>query len=159
MPVPGIRARRRVVVAMWVVLWVGFVGALVAGRAAGGRAEGARVLASAALLAVGLALAVGYARAARVRGGLVPPMVQASADPRPVAVPDRVPSASVRACMRCGSRDLALPGIRDGAWVGGAELQFMVCRNCNTRAPPLEFERGEDYVAFVRELHADAATR
>ena len=150
-PVPGPSARRRTTTIGW---WL-FVGTL-----------GAGVLAAAALGVAGvgwLALAIVSAAATwlvlRIRPGVEgrAGYMVVREDTTPVEVPEGRLLEPVQACMRCGSLDLATPAIRDGVWPGGGELQFLVCRRCNTRAPPLTFDRAEDYAAFVRELHEPAA--
>lgn len=151
LPVPGPRARRVVTGVGWALvalLVLGFVPvAVVTGTFTASGAWTGFITAAAVALVVWVAVI----RPAR-KVGLVSPVVQVTDRvARPVPVPENV-AGPVRACMRCGSRDLALPGLRDGVFLGGGELQFLVCRNCHSRAPPLEFERGEDYVAFLKEL-------
>ena len=156
-PVPGRRTRWGIALAAWLVvvlvvltptrdLWLL---PLTMGRAIG---------IGAAAVAVVLVVFLFVIRPARRRGGLVPPTMQVATSWRPVGVPELAPPPPIQACMRCGSLDLATPGLRDGVWLGGGELQFLVCRNCNSRSPPLTFDRAEDYVAFVRELHEPAGS-
>lgn len=156
LPVPGPTARAWITRVAWVLVGLFVLGffplAVVTGNARGIGFWGAAVT----VVAIVAVLWAGVVRPGRREGaarrGLASPTMQvAEKVERPVQVPDDV-EGPVAACMRCGSRDLAMPGMRDGVWLGGGELQFMVCRNCNSRAPPLEFERGEDYVRFLREL-------
>lgn len=47
----------------------------------------------------------------------------------------------LRACQRCGSADLRMPGVRDGALVGtGQELDKWTCARCGLTAVPLLFD-------------------
>lgn len=47
----------------------------------------------------------------------------------------------MRACQRCGSGDLRIPGLRDGAMVGeGQELAKWVCLSCGLMAVPMLFD-------------------
>ena len=53
----------------------------------------------------------------------------------------RIVRGEVRACQRCGSGDLRIPGLRDGAMVGeGQELAKWVCLSCGLMAVPLLFD-------------------
>jgi hypothetical protein len=56
----------------------------------------------------------------------------------------------IQACPRCESRDLGLPTASDGVWLGGGELQFYVCRACQYRGMPVEFDNEAEYATFVR---------
>lgn len=47
----------------------------------------------------------------------------------------------LRGCIRCGSDDLRMPGVRDGALVGtGDELGRWACNRCGLSAVPLLFD-------------------
>lgn len=64
-----------------------------------------------------------------------------------------------RACMRCGSGDVRMPGIRDGVAAGfGVELNSWVCRTCGHKAMALEFDTLGDYEAF-RDSRRDVRER
>jgi hypothetical protein len=59
------------------------------------------------------------------------------------------------ACPDCGYLGVRAPGIRDGLWPGGGETGGrFVCPRCHYQGIPVEFGSGEEYVAFVRALHA-----
>lgn len=56
------------------------------------------------------------------------------------------------ACQRCGSDDLRMPGIRDGAVVGyGQEMASFTCRRCELTAVPLLFDSEAARKAFEAE--------
>ncbi|MEK6974738.1 MAG: hypothetical protein AABY18_00185 [Candidatus Thermoplasmatota archaeon] len=56
------------------------------------------------------------------------------------------------ACPRCGSDDLRMPGIRDGAVVGyGQEMASYTCRRCELTAVPLIFDQESGRKAFEAE--------
>ncbi len=47
----------------------------------------------------------------------------------------------IRACIRCGSDDLRMPGVRDGVIVGyGGELERSTCNRCGLTAVALLFD-------------------
>lgn len=152
LPVPGPRARRWITAGCWVLVALLFFGFLPLAVWTGGLTRSGFWTMVVVVAAVALVVWAAVVRPARKMGLASPALQVAERVERPVPVPGVV-VGPVTACMRCGSRDLATPGMRDGVWLGGGELQFLVCRNCNSRAPPLEFERGEDYVAFVKELN------
>lgn len=57
----------------------------------------------------------------------------------------------VRACPRCGSDDLRIPGLRDGAMVGeGQELAKWACNACGLMAVPILFDEASRK-AFAEE--------
>lgn len=56
--------------------------------------------------------------------------------------------------MRCGSLDLALPGIRDGVFPEGGELMASVCRRCGFQGAPLLFSDRDGYEQFRVEREA-----
>ena len=56
----------------------------------------------------------------------------------------------VRACMRCGSDDLGMAGLRDGVMVGEAQdLAKWACKACGLAAVPLLFDDEASRVAFA----------
>ncbi len=58
----------------------------------------------------------------------------------------------IRACQRCGSGDLRMPGVRDGALVGtGQELDKWTCARCGLTAVPLLFDSEAGRVGFEKE--------
>ncbi len=61
----------------------------------------------------------------------------------------------IRACIRCGSRDLRIPGLADGVVPETDNLGAWVCRACGWQDIPVEFEAKADYEAFLQAL-ADA---
>lgn len=44
-----------------------------------------------------------------------------------------------RACLRCGSLDLAMPGAGDGVTFEGGQLLVSACRACGMTGPPVVF--------------------
>lgn len=55
----------------------------------------------------------------------------------------------IRACLRCGSRDLRGAGIRDGAVPGvTAAWGQATCKECGRTGPPLEFDDEGAWKAF-----------
>lgn len=47
----------------------------------------------------------------------------------------------IRACQRCGSDDLRMGGLRDGAMIGeGQEMAKWACNRCGLMAVPLLFD-------------------
>lgn len=62
----------------------------------------------------------------------------------------------LRACIRCGSHELRMPGIRDGVIVGeGQELSRWTCRACGLTAVPLLFDSEEARAAYAEERAKD----
>lgn len=59
---------------------------------------------------------------------------------------------ATRACIRCGSTDLDMPGLADGVVPETDNLNEFVCAACGLRAIPLEFDREEDLRAFQRSV-------
>ena len=58
----------------------------------------------------------------------------------------------VRACIRCGSADLRMPGIRDGVAVGyGGELERWACNRCGLTAGPILFDSEAARAAYEAE--------
>lgn len=87
-------------------------------------------------------------------------------EPRVRPVPPVSPAGSddlsgvpepVKACPDCGFLGIRPPGIQDGVWPGGGELIFQVCPRCDYRGLPVEFQRREEYGAFLRDLAGDDA--
>jgi hypothetical protein len=63
----------------------------------------------------------------------------------------------VSACPRCGYLGVRAPGVRDGLWPGGGETGArFVCPRCQYQGIPIEFDNGDDYAQWVRELHGEA---
>jgi hypothetical protein len=61
----------------------------------------------------------------------------------------------VRACLRCGSADLRVPGIRDGVLVGtGQDFGQWSCNRCGFTGTPLLFDDEEARVAYETEQAA-----
>ncbi len=54
-----------------------------------------------------------------------------------------------QACPRCASTDLEVPKFKDGMVPEIDNLAEWVCRRCDLRAVPLEFEEEEDLRAFA----------
>jgi hypothetical protein len=151
------------------LLAVGFAG-LVAGGALLASAGVSSPLAATGLLVIpGLLFAAGLgqllqARRRRTPGplgrprvdhrpaataGQAPYAIPAARGPAPVPVPvGRIPTGPVAACLRCGSLD-----IRPAPLGADALFNAWMCPRCGFRGQPLEFDRGVDYVQFVRELH------
>lgn len=62
----------------------------------------------------------------------------------------------IRACPRCGSDDLRMPGIRDGVIVGeGQELARWACERCDLTAVPILFDDQASRKAFEAERAKD----
>jgi hypothetical protein len=57
----------------------------------------------------------------------------------------------IRACLRCGSRNLDIADMRDGI-TPGIDWSTMVCRDCNWQGIPLEFETDRAYQQFLQGL-------
>jgi hypothetical protein len=58
----------------------------------------------------------------------------------------------IEACQRCGSWELRLPGVADGAIVGeGQDMARRACLRCDLVAVPIEFESDEGRRAFEAE--------
>lgn len=63
------------------------------------------------------------------------------------------------ACASCGFLGVRPPGVQDGGLPQNALMTERLCPRCGHRGPPVEFEAREDYVAFVRALHATPSRR
>lgn len=95
--------------------------------------------------------AIPMLRVARRRGEKRPPLP-------PVPVPPEAAElveGPVWACMRCGSTEVGLGGIRDGSIPGAGDQFAYVCRRCRHRGPPLEFESVTAYRQFVKGLRGE----
>ncbi len=57
----------------------------------------------------------------------------------------------IRACLRCGSKNLDIADMRDGI-TPGIDWSTMVCRECNWQGIPLEFETEGAYQNFLKGL-------
>ena len=58
----------------------------------------------------------------------------------------------LRACQRCGSSHLRMPGVRDGALVGtGQELSKWTCERCGLTEVPLLFDDEAARLAYEAE--------
>jgi hypothetical protein len=57
----------------------------------------------------------------------------------------------MRACLRCGSKNLDIADMRDGI-TPGIDWSTMVCRDCNWQGIPLEFETENAYQNFLKGL-------
>lgn len=60
----------------------------------------------------------------------------------------------IQACHHCGSTSLQVPKFKDGIVPETDNLNDWVCDECGRRGIPLEFERKDDYQAFVDELRS-----
>lgn len=60
----------------------------------------------------------------------------------------------IKACPKCGSTQLDMPGFQDGVVPEIDVFNDYVCQRCGLRAVPLEFDRESDYTAFVEGLEA-----
>lgn len=58
------------------------------------------------------------------------------------------------ACLRCGSLDLAVPGIRDGIFPEGGELLSSACRTCGYQGAPVVFADRDAWLQFREERQA-----
>lgn len=58
----------------------------------------------------------------------------------------------LRACPRCGSTDLSIPGVGDGVVPETDNLAEWVCQECDLKAVPLEFADKHDLRAFRETL-------
>ncbi len=59
---------------------------------------------------------------------------------------------SIKACPRCGSKDLRMPGFADGIVPETDNLNEYVCGKCDLRANPIVFDAKADYEAFLEGL-------
>lgn len=57
----------------------------------------------------------------------------------------------IKACLRCGSTNLKLAGMRDGI-TPGIEWSTTVCKDCQWQGIPLEFETEKAYRKFLEGL-------
>jgi hypothetical protein len=57
----------------------------------------------------------------------------------------------ITACLRCGSKNLDIADMRDGI-TPGIDWSTMVCRDCNWKGIPLEFETEKAYQNFLKGL-------
>ena len=60
----------------------------------------------------------------------------------------------IKACPRCGSRQISMGGIGDGV-LYGIDSWKEVCRNCNYQGAPILFNSKEEYKKFFSELNKD----
>jgi hypothetical protein len=65
----------------------------------------------------------------------------------------RVPATTLRACLRCGTDDLAMPGVADGIAPGGEVLSW-VCRACGHQGIPATFDDAEALATFSADRQA-----
>lgn len=64
-----------------------------------------------------------------------------------------------RACIRCGSDNLRMPGIRDGVIVGyGGELERWACNRCGLSAVPILFDDEAGRLAYEAEQAKDPSS-
>jgi hypothetical protein len=56
-----------------------------------------------------------------------------------------------RACLRCGSLDLAMPGTQDAVALEGGQLMAWVCRRCGMQSAPVVFQDKADWERFEAE--------
>ncbi len=63
---------------------------------------------------------------------------------------------SIRACLSCGSRNLDFTpgnGMVANTYFGiGPVAGIAICKDCGMRGGPIEFEKEEDYEAFLEHL-------
>jgi hypothetical protein len=57
----------------------------------------------------------------------------------------------ITACLRCGSKNLDIADMSDGI-TPGTDLHTKVCRDCEWKGIPLEFETENDYQKFLKSL-------
>ena len=58
---------------------------------------------------------------------------------------------NIKACPKCGSRDICMAGIRDGI-IFGLTSYDLVCKKCNYKGMPIIFDSEKDYELFLKEL-------
>jgi len=58
---------------------------------------------------------------------------------------------NIKACPKCGSRDVRMAGIGEGT-IFGLTSWDMVCEKCNYKGMPILFDSENDYEAFLKEL-------
>ena len=58
---------------------------------------------------------------------------------------------NIKACPKCGSRDIRMAGIRDGT-IFGLTSYDMICEKCNYKGMPIIFDSKKDYEMFLKEL-------
>lgn len=90
-------------------------------------------------------------RARRRKGPHEPPV-------GPVPVPPEeaeLVEGRVYACMNCGSTQVRLGSVLQGAIPGAGDAFALVCQRCRHRGPPLEFDDVTAYRQFIKGLHAD----
>lgn len=76
----------------------------------------------------------------------------------PVPVPPEeaeLVEGPVWACMRCGSTEVGLGSISQGAIPGAGDQFLFVCRRCRHRGAAVEFENVTAYRQFVKALHEE----
>lgn len=76
----------------------------------------------------------------------------------PVPVPPEeaeLVESRVHACMNCGSTQVRIGSISQGAIPGAGDGLLFVCQRCKHRGPPLEFDDVTAYRQFVKGLHSD----
>ena len=57
----------------------------------------------------------------------------------------------IKACPKCGSKDVRMAGIGEGT-IFGLTSWDMVCEKCNYIGMPIIFNSEKDYEAFLKEL-------
>jgi C4-type Zn-finger protein len=57
----------------------------------------------------------------------------------------------VKACPKCGSRDIRMAGMRNGI-IFGLTSYNLVCKKCNYKGMPIIFDSEKEYEKFFREL-------
>jgi C4-type Zn-finger protein len=58
---------------------------------------------------------------------------------------------NIKACPKCGSRDIRMAGIGEGT-IFGLTSWDMVCEKCNYKGMSILFDSENDYEAFLKEL-------
>ena len=61
---------------------------------------------------------------------------------------------NIKACQKCGSRDVRMAGIGEGT-IFGLTSWNMVCEKCNYIGTPILFDSEGDYEAFLKELEKE----
>lgn len=60
----------------------------------------------------------------------------------------------IQACSRCGFDEMDMPGFEDGTVPETDNLNELVCKRCDLRAIPIEFDDPLAYRAFRATAHA-----
>ena len=58
---------------------------------------------------------------------------------------------NIRACPKCGSRNIRMAGIGEGT-IFGLTSWDMVCEKCSYKGMPILFDSENEYEAFLEEL-------